>query len=120
MKPNYVTQVLIKQVKIDPCSAKYKVDLLIQAEINHWKTLFNNVLYDLISYPQTKSIHNESKLNYMYNYHSFNLLNAIQLGNTIQQIKKNYRQNPKCTIDHIYYAFHRKINLEITEKQHNY
>jgi len=52
MKPKYVTQVLIKQVKIDPYSAQYIVDLLIQEEINNWKTLFNQVLFYMISYPQ--------------------------------------------------------------------
>jgi hypothetical protein len=56
----------------------------------------------------------------MYHYHSFNLLNAIQLGNTIQQIKKNYKQNPKFTINHIYYDFHRKINSKITKQQDDY
>jgi hypothetical protein len=52
MKPKYVTQVLIKQVKIDPYSAQYIVDLLIQEEINNWKTLFNQVLFYMISYLQ--------------------------------------------------------------------
>ena len=120
MKPKYITQVLVKQVKIDPYSAKYIVDLLIQAETNKWKTIFNNILYDLIKHPQIKSVHNKSKLSYMYHYHSFNLLNAIQLGNTIQQIKKNYKQNPKFTIDHIYYDFHRKIKQKITKQQDDY
>ena len=66
MKPKYITQVLVKQVKIDPYSAKYIVDLLIQAETNKWKTIFNNILYDLIKHPQIKSVYNKSKLSYMY------------------------------------------------------
>ena len=88
MRPKYVTQVLIKQVKIDLYSAQYIVDLLIQEETNHQKTIFNQVLFYLIEYPQIKSVHNKSTLMYIYHYYSFNLPKAIKLGNTIQQIKK--------------------------------
>ena len=74
MKPKYITQVLIKQVKIDPYSAQYIVDLLIQEETNKQKTIFNNVLYDLIKYPQIKPICSDKQLLYIFFCNSYNII----------------------------------------------
>jgi hypothetical protein len=116
MKPKYTTQVLIKQVKLDLYSAQYIVDLLIQEEISKWKTIFNKVLYDLIKYPQIKCIYTERELYHMYYYYCFNLLEAIQLGNTIQQKKQNFKKNPKFTIDFTYYQFYEKSTYNINKE----
>ena len=66
MKPFYIAQVLIKQVKIDPYSANFIVNLLIKGERVNWKIKFSNILNDMIHFPQIKPMHNLDKLQCMW------------------------------------------------------
>jgi hypothetical protein len=106
MSPKYVTQVLIKQVKIDPYSAKYIVDLLIQEETNYWKAIFNKVLYDLINCPQVKSIYTNSQLLYIAFCKCFNIIKTEELNNI-----QTYYNTSEFKIDTTYYKFMTKINI---------
>ena len=120
MRPKYVTQVLIKQVKIDPYSAKYIVDLLIQEETSKWKSIFNYVLYELIKYPQIKPIYSDKQLLYIFFCNIYHIMDPKGLSDVSylfsQQLLQQYYDTSLFTTDFTYYKFMKKIKYNILKQ----
>ena len=58
------------------------------------------------------------KLSHMSEFKCYNLLERIQLGNTIQNKRADYKNHPNFSINYKYEKFHRNINLKVTKEQH--
>ena len=69
------------------------------------------MLRDLINFPQIKPIHSLAKLSHMSEFKCYNILEAVQLENQIQNRRENHKHNLYFSVDHKYKRFHETINL---------